>query len=157
MTDFFEETFSDLDKFYPGSKRKRREVVKVEKPVTSWEDNFFEKSLPNGNVIQMYTLGSLAKALERPTKTVRYWVLQGVLPVSPYRLPNKIGKDGKEHAGRRLYSKAMVLATVELFVKTGLFGVNPIDWSLHRGLVDKIAEAWENIRAEEMQTNDKGK
>jgi hypothetical protein len=103
----------------------------------------------------MYTLGSLAKALGRPTKTVRYWVENGILPTSPYRLPSKQGANGAVYAGRRLYSKAMVEATVELFDKARLLGTVRIEWSLHRSLVDKIAEAWETIRAEEMQNNDK--
>jgi hypothetical protein len=43
----------------------------------------------------------------------------------------------------------MIDVTVELFKKAGLFEENPIDWSNHRNLSDKIAEAWETIRAEE--------
>jgi hypothetical protein len=151
--DFFEETFADLEKFYPGSRRKRREVVEKAPTISSWEDEFFKKILPNGKEVQMYTLGSLAKALGRSTKTVRFWVEEGKLPTSPYRLPSKVGKNGKEYAGRRLYSKAMVDATVEIFSKAGLLGIDRVDWVLHRKLVDKIAEAWETIRAEEMQNN----
>lgn len=154
MTDFIEETFGGLDTYYPGSKRKRREPVVSAPKETSWESDFFEKALPNGRQIQMYTLGSLAKALGRPTKTVRYWVENGILPTSPYRLPSKQGANGQVYAGRRLYSKAMVETTVELFAKAGLLGTVRIEWSLHRSLVDKIAEAWENIRAEEMQNNE---
>lgn len=153
MSDFIEETFGGLDTFYPGSKRKRREPEVSASKDTSWEDDAFEKVLPNGKKIQMYTLGSLAKALGRPTKTVRYWVENSILPTSPYRLPSKPGANGKVYAGRRLYSKAMVEATVGLFIKAGLLGIDRIEWSSHRGLVDKIAEAWENIRAEEMQNN----
>jgi hypothetical protein len=154
VTDFIEETFGGLDTYYPGSKRKRREPAVSAPKETSWEADSFEKTLPNGRQIQMYTLGSLAKALGRPTKTVRYWVENGILPTSPYRLPSKQGANGQVYAGRRLYSKAMVEATVELFAKAGLLGTVRIEWSLHRSLVDKIAEAWENIRAEEMQNNE---
>jgi len=150
--DFIDETFAGLDTYYPGSKRKRREVPEKAATISSWEDEYFKKTLPNGLELQMYTLGSLAKALDRPTKTVRFWVEDGKLPVSPYRMPSKVGKNGKEYAGRRLYSKAMVNATVEIFAKAGLLGLDRVDWVLHRKLVDKIAEAWETIRAEEMQT-----
>ena len=152
-SDFFDETFGDLETFYPGSKRKRREVPEHMPTHLSWEDDFFKKTLPNGRELQMYTLGSLAKALHRPTKTVRFWVEDGKLPTSPYRLPTKVGKNGKEYAGRRLYSKAMVEVTVEIFAKAGLLGMDRVDWTLHRKLVDKIAEAWETIRAEEMKNN----
>jgi hypothetical protein len=149
--DFFDETFADLEKFYPGSKRKRRDVVDKSPTITDWEDEFFKKILPNGKEVQMYTLGSVAKALGRSTKTLRAWMEEGKLPTSPYRLPSKVGKNGKEYAGRRLYSKAMVDATVEIFAKAGLLEIDRVDWVLHRKLVDKIAEAWETIRAEEMQ------
>ncbi len=154
MSDFIEETFADLDNFYPGSKRKRREAPEPVVKDTGWEDEYFEKFLPNGEKVQMYTLGSLAKALERPTKTVRYWVENGQLPTSPYRLPSKVGANGKVYVGRRLYSKAMILATVEIFARAGLLGTDRVDWSTHRNLGDKIAEAWDKIRAEEMQVNE---
>jgi hypothetical protein len=100
----------------------------------------------------MYTLGSLAKALGRSTKTMRQWLDKGILPSSPYRLPSKQGANGKEYAGRRLYSKEMVEATVVIFANAGLMDTDRVDWSIHRNLVDKIAEAWETIRAKEMQT-----
>jgi hypothetical protein len=57
--DFIEETFSELDAFYPGSKRKRRKPV-PEKPtveVVPWEDEYFEKFI-NGQKVKLYTLGS---------------------------------------------------------------------------------------------------
>ena len=151
--DFFDETFADLDAFYPNSKRKRREAPAPVEKLTSWEDDYFDKTLPNGNVVQMYTIGSLAKAINRPTKTVRFWIEQGHLPTSPYRLPDKVGKNGKVYAGRRLYSKAMVEAVVEAFISAGLFNTNRVEWSLHRSLVDKIAEAWDTIRTQELQIN----
>lgn len=154
MTDFIEETFGDLDKFYPGSKRKRKEPVVREVKVTSWETNFFKKTLPNGRELQMYTLGSLAKALNRSTKVVRFWTEQGTLPLSPYRLPSKPGKNGQMYAGRRLYSKAMVEAAVEIFANAGILHLTRVEWSVHRNLSDKIAEAWDKIRAEETKEND---
>lgn len=152
--DFIDKTFADLDAYYPGSKRKRREppAPKVVEPST-WEDEYFEKYLPNGEKVQMYTLGSLAKALGRSTKGLRLWMEEGKFPTSPYRLPATTGKNGKEYAGRRLYSKRMVEAAVEIFQSAGLIGLDRIDWSTHRNLGDKITEAWETIRAEEMKTN----
>jgi hypothetical protein len=153
MNDFIDQTFSELDAYYPGSKRKRREpAAPKEKPFSDWEDEFFEKTLPNGEKVNMYTLGSLAKALNRSTKTLRLWMDEGKLPTSPYRLPSTTGKNGKEYAGRRLYSKRMVEATVEIFASSGLLDTDRVDWSLHRNLGDKIAEAWDKIRADEMKT-----
>lgn len=156
MSDFIDKTFADLDSYYPGSKRKRREPAapKVSEEPSGWEDEFFEKYLPNGEKVQMYTLGSLAKALGKSTKALRLWMEEGKFPTSPYRLPATVGKNGKEYAGRRLYSRRMVEAAVEIFSTAGLMGVSRIDWSLHRNLGDKIAEAWETIRAHELKTTD---
>ena len=151
--DFIDRTFADLDEFYPGSKRKRRDAAPAKSPVISdWESNYFEKYLPNGEKVQMYTLGSLALAINRSVKTLRAWMDQGKFPTSPYRLPSKIGKNGEEYAGRRLYTKPMVEAVIEIFAKAGLLENDRVDWTIHRNLGDKIAEAWESIRANEINT-----
>lgn len=152
--DLFDQLFPGLDDYYPNSKRKRKApVVKEVKIDRSWEDEFFLKTLPNGNEVQMYTIGTLAKALERPTKTVRFWITEGYLPTSPYRLPDTVGSNGKVYQGRRLYSKAMVEAAIEILASAGLLGTVRVDWKIHRNLSDKIAEAWTQIRAEETKTN----
>jgi len=150
--DFIDDMFGELDVYYPGSKRKRKEPV--EKPVldTSWEKDSFEKTLPNGRQLEFYTIGSLAKALNRTIPTLRQWMQREKLPQSPYRLPSKLDKNGKVIEGRRLYSKAMVEITVEMFTKAGLLNADRIDWDTHRNLTSKIAEAWESIRAEENKT-----
>ena len=151
--DFIDKTFAGLDDFYPGSKRKRREPApaKVVHEV-DWESNYFEKYLPNGEKVQMYTLGSVALAINRSVKTLRAWMDHGKFPTSPYRLPSKTGKNGEEYAGRRLYTKPMVEAVVEIFAKAGLLENDRVDWVVHRNLGDKIAEAWETIRANEINT-----
>lgn len=150
--DFIEDMFSELDAYYPGSKRKRREPApKVELDI-SWEKDFFEKTLPNGRQLKFYTIGSLAKALNSTIPTLRQWMQRNKLPESPYRLPSKVDKRGKVVEGRRLYSKEMVDVTVDLFSKAGLLGSDRINWTLHQSLTSKIAEAWETIRAKENNT-----
>jgi hypothetical protein len=154
MSNAFDEIFAELDAYYPGSKRKRREPAPARViDASSWETEFYEKYLPNGKLIKMYTLGSLAKALNRSVKTLRFWIEEGNIPASPYRLPSTTGTNGKVYAGRRLYSKAMVEVTVEIFAKARILTTNRVDWTVHRTLSDKLAEAWETIRAEEMKTN----
>jgi hypothetical protein len=74
---------------------------------------------------------------------------RGKLPSSPYRLPSNTTKDGKEILGSRIYSKAMIKIAVELFAKSGILDAERVNWNTHRTLSDKIAEAWETIRAEE--------
>ena len=148
--DFFEETFSELDTFYPGSKRKRRKS-KLEKPtveVVPWEDEFFEKFI-GGNKLMLYTLGSLAKAMNRSPKTLRKWMEDGKFPESPYRMPDIVGKNGKTYLGRRLYSKAMVEAVVKIYTSAGLLHADKVELSTHRNLGDKITEVWNEIRTTE--------
>jgi hypothetical protein len=155
MTDFFEETFADLDEFYPNSKRKRRVFVAPEpKAINEWDSRPFIKTLPNGRDIEMFTLNSLAVALNRPVHTLRMWMNVGHLPSAPYRLPAKPDKNGKDRAGRRLYSRAMIDAAVEVFQKANILTASRVEWTLHQQVTIDLAEAWNSIRASETQTNE---
>ena len=150
--DLIDSTFSDLDEYYPGSKRKRKKSVPKKPeivPDDSWDSKPFMKTLPNGNEVEMFTIGALASALGRPVITIRTWIKEGYLPASPYRLPAKKDINGEDHQGRRLYSRAMVEKTIELFASAGLLHIKRIEWPLHRQLSNEIAEAWNNIRATE--------
>jgi hypothetical protein len=153
--DFIESSFADLDVFYPGSKRKRREPKVVETRESQlWDSRPYLKTLPNGREIEMFTVGALANALGRPFITIRKWNEEGYLPSSPYRLPTKKNKNGDDHKGRRLYSRAMIETAVELFDKAGLLNVKRIEWSLHQKLVKELAEAWTNILAQETKNQE---
>jgi hypothetical protein len=152
--DFIDKAFAGLEDYYPGSKRKRREKPKPEiTPKADWDSRSYDKTLPNGKTVQMYTIGSLADALGRPVITLRLWMKEGHLPASPYRLPAIIDKSGNTREGRRLYTKAMIEAAVEIFGKAGLLEKSRVDWKLHRHLTREIDEAWTNIRA--LETTEK--
>lgn len=154
--DFIEKAFSDLDEFYPGSKKKRKAVVKKEPEITSslnWDANPTKRTLPNGKDVELFLIGSLAAALGRPIITIRSWIKEGYLPSAPYRLPVKKDINGKDHQGRRLYSRAMIEAAIELFDKAGILETKRIDWSQHQRLSNEVAEAWSNIRADETNSN----
>ena len=154
--DLIDSTFADLDSYYPGSKRKRKPVVAKQpetKLDTAWDSNPVKKTLPNGRDLEMFTIGALAAAVGRPVISVRAWIKQGYLPASPYRLPTKKDVNGKDHAGRRLYSRAMVEKLVEILDKAGLLQVKRIEWPLHRQVSLDIAEAWSQIRANENNEN----
>jgi hypothetical protein len=154
--DLIDSTFADLDSYYPGSKRKRKPVV-VKKPEievdTNWDSKPVKKTLPNGRDLEMFTIGALAAAVGRPVVSVRAWIKEGYLPASPYRLPTKKDVNGKDHAGRRLYSRAMVEKLVEILDKAGLLHIKRIEWPLHRQVSLDIAEAWGQIRANENNEN----
>jgi len=91
--DIIDSVIADLDNFYPGSKRKRRvtEEPKVKEEV-SWDANPQIKPLPDGRDIELFTVGALAQALNRPFITIRTWNQKGYLPTPPYRLPTKKNK-----------------------------------------------------------------
>ena len=148
--DFIDSMFADLDDFYPGSKRKRKEAPKKEE-VTSiaWDLNPTKRTLPNGKDVEMFTIGALANALNRPIITLRKWIKEGHLPSSPYRLPTTKNRYGGDHQGKRLYSRAMVEAAIELFAHAGVLTTKRIDWSKHKGLSNDLLSTWNKIRENE--------
>lgn len=150
--DLIDSMFSDVDQYYPGSKRKRKPVVAKKPEVEldlNWDAKPIKKTLPNGRDLEMFTIGAIAAALGRPVITLRAWIKEGYLPAAPYRLPSTKNVNGKEHQGRRLYSRAMVERVVEILRTAGLLEVKRIEWSLHRQVSIDIAEAWMQIRADE--------
>jgi len=151
MKDFIEDAFSALDEFYPGSKRKRKEKAapKEVAEIKSWDARPYFKTMPNGQDMELFTLGALADALGRPIITVRHWIKVGHLPTSPYRLPTKPNKNGDPHQGRRLYSRAQIEAAIKIFDEAGLLHEGRVEWSYHQQVTKDIAEAWDKLRVEE--------
>lgn len=152
--DLIDLLFSDPDEYYPGSKRKRRAVATPtakEKVDVAWDSRPYKKTLPNGKDIELFTVGALAAALGRPFVSVKLWNQKGYLPTPPYRLPTKPNKNGEEHKGRRLYSRAMVEKTVEIFNSSGLLGIARIEWANYHYVTVEIAEAWIAIKSTETQ------
>ena len=153
MTDKIDNFLSDLDDYYPNSKRKRRvKEEKINKKDSDWTINPIKKTLPNGRDMEFYTIGALAVALGRPLVTIRYWMKEGYLPAPSYRLGDKTDATGKEIKGRRLYSRAQIDVAVELFGKAGFLNKTRIQWPNHQ-LTDAITEAWSSIRAEETKNH----
>lgn len=156
MEDLIEEMFSAVDNYYPGSKRKRRETEKTAPTVKeekTWDSSPRITTMPNGQDMELFTLGALADALGRPVITVRDWVRKSYLPTAPYRLPAVNNKNGDPHNGKRLYSRAMIDSAVEIFGKAGLLGETRVEWSSHRQVTEDIATVWNNIRIEELNNN----
>ena len=145
--DFIDQTFGDL--FYPNSKRKRREPEVKEVKESHWDKHPRSTSLPNGKEIDLFTIGALSQALGRPVVTLKLWMNEGHLPTSPYRLPTKTDKLGRERQGRRLYSRSMIESAISIFTKFGVLHVKRIDWVKYREVTEEIAKAWEQSLAEE--------
>ena len=153
MEDQVDKFFSGLDDFYPGSKKKRRPVDLNAKPKKvkeegSWDTNPQVKKLPNGNVVELYSAGSLCQALGRPIVTLRLWERKGYIPRAPYRLKSII-VDGVKKPGWRMYSRAMIESTVKIFNSRGLLDSPRIDWNRYPDMSIELAESWKAIHDQE--------
>lgn len=131
--------FSGLqDEFYPGSRLKRRESREVRqerqaveraeaKDKESWDARPWTKHvrLPDGRQIdlEMFPIGSLAKAMHRDSVTMRAWIRKGWLPKAKYMTPPLAGTRG--NAGRRLWSRAQIEGIISIAEEEGLLNENP--------------------------------
>jgi len=153
MEDQVDKFFGGLDDYYPGSKKKRRPVDPNAKPKKvkeegSWDANPQVKKLPNGNVVELYSAGSLCQALGRPIVTLRLWERKGYIPRAPYRLKSII-VDGVKKPGWRMYSRAMIEETVRIFQSGGLLASPRIDWNRYADMSIELAESWKVIHDQE--------
>lgn len=151
MNEEVDRLFSALDEYYPGSKKKRRESnpdVPVRKPVSSWDSEPQLKTLPNGKSIELFSAGAMALALNRPLVTLRLWERKGYIPRAPYRLKSMI-VDGVKKPGWRMYSRAIVEATIESFQSRGLLGAPRVDWNRYPDLSIELMEKWGKIHTQE--------
>ena len=148
--DLIDEFFSEMDEYYPGSKRKRREIKEKPKPqeTKTWDSRPYVKPL-NGKDVEFFTIGALAEALGRPIITIRYWIDNGYIPTSTYKMPSTIDKNGDKRQGRWLYTRAMIDSAVDVFTRNGLRDVVRIDWSKNKQVSQALAEAWSNLRITE--------
>lgn len=151
--DKIDELFSGMDDFYPGSKKKRRAVdpnvkPKVVKNKESWDSNPQVKKLPNGNVVELYSAGSLCLALGRPIVTIRLWERKGYIPRAPYRLKSII-VNGVKKPGWRMYSKSIIETTIKSFESRGLLEAPRIDWNRYPDLSTELVDSWKKIHDQE--------
>jgi hypothetical protein len=129
--------FSDIEEYYPGSKKKRREsrearqkrqsAERIEaKNRESWDARPWRKHVRlDGREmdLDMFPIGSLAKALHRDSVTVRAWIRKGWLPKAKYTTPAIAGTRG--NAGRRLWSRAQIEGIMTIAKEEGLLNENP--------------------------------
>lgn len=148
--DLIDNMFSNLEEFYPGSRHKRREATPPPPPKAevAWDSKVYKKTLPSGKDVELFTIGALADALGRPIITVRHWTKEGHIPPSPYRLPTTKNKNGDDHKGRRLYTRSMIEAAIQIFTEAGLMDNTRIDWVHHRLVAVKLNETWQKLRNE---------
>ena len=155
MQDKIDDLWNNLDDYYPGSKRKRREPnPEVEKRRAakaaegSWDESPMIKLLPNGKQLELFSAGAFAAALGRPLVTIRLWERRGWIPRAPYRL--KSGTlNGKKVPGWRMYSRAIVEATLQSFRSRDLLEAPRIEWDQHHDLTIELVETWDRIHTNE--------
>lgn len=132
-----------IQEFYPGSKTPRREAVVVvdEAPQLAWDAKPILRTI-RGREVEFFTIGSLAQALNRAVVSIRLWEKKGYIPKAPYRLPDH--KGGK---GDRLYTRAIIEATVKAFEERDLLAPRTrIRWEGdHKDLTIHLTEKWDYL------------
>lgn len=156
MPDVIDKMFGEVGEFYPGSKKKRRpksgEQKKVNNEKELWQEKPQIKKLPNGKVVELYSVGALSVALGRPLVTLRLWERKGYIPRAPYRL-RSVGVGEKKRPGNRMYSRAIIESTIKSFQSRGLLEAPRIDWNRFPDLSIELLENWTEIHKKET-TND---
>lgn len=127
--------FDDLPEapYWPGKTPPRN------KPSTKDSPNASSSKLngARGKVYRMggvdrefFTIGEVARALNRKPVTIRSWEQRGWIPKVKYRTPAPAGEQipGKPSKGRRLYSKAQVEFLVEAVAKFHLDHSKLANW-----------------------------
>lgn len=141
--------FEGLDRV-PGSKQKRRESnpkadvrrQKALQEVAAWDTNPLVKSF-QGKEVELFTVSSLALALEKEIVTIRLWERKGYIPIAPYRLRSKT-LNGKKVNGNRVYTRALIEITIEEFQKRGLLGSARVEWGQHHDLTEALVQRWKD-------------
>ena len=99
-------------------------------------------------MVELFSAGAFALALGRPLVTVRLWERKGYIPRAPYRLKSML-VDGVKKPGWRMYSRTMIVATLEAFEARGLIEAPRIDWNRHNDLSIELMETWKRIHDQE--------
>lgn len=143
--------FADLQ-YKPGSKQKRRDVNPKAPRKKSYEEDAWD-STPiikrlGGEDVEVFTIGALAKALEKSIISIRSWEKKGYIPRAPYRLRSK-SLNGQKVGGNRVYTRVLIEIAIEEFSKRGLLGTARVEWSQHEDLTIAILSRWKDQTANE--------
>lgn len=139
--------FEGLDRV-PGSKQKRREPSELSEKrkkkangeSNGWDADPIIKSV-KGVETELFTIGSLALALEKEIVTIRLWEKKGYIPGAPYRLRSK-NLNGKKVLGNRVYTRRLIEIAIEEFTSRGLLGAARVEWKKHEDLTDALVRRW---------------
>lgn len=150
--------FQGLDKA-PGSRHARREDTpdaqkkraRAFGETNGWDEDPTIRTL-NGIETELFTVGALAKALEKSIVTIRLWEKNGYIPIAPYRLRSK-ELNGQKVQGNRVYTRALIEIAVEEFEKRGLIGSARVEWKQLSDLTDVLVYRWREAVASAKTSN----
>jgi hypothetical protein len=142
--------FEGLDRA-PGSKQKRRDPNAISEKrrkqafdeSNGWDETPITK-LVKGVETELFTIGALAKALEKEIVTIRLWEKKGYIPGAPYRLRSK-SLNGKKVSGNRVYTRDLIEIAIEEFKRRGLIGSARVEWKQHSDLTTVLVERWKEV------------
>jgi DNA-binding transcriptional MerR regulator len=97
----------------------------------------------NGKELEMFTIGELAKRLDRQLQTLRKWETLGVIPQATYR----------SGTNRRLYTKNQIESIVHLVKKYRIKQGQPIPQEFKDEVADAFREATQKDFEEEPTTS----
>lgn len=126
--------FAGLGQYYPGS-REVRQTVPASRPLAVEEVDLLGEGTMmtvRGREVEFFTIGQVARAINRKAGTLRAWEDKGILPESGYV---KRGKDPR--GDRRLYSRDQAEGIVRLAKACGV-----MDADSRRPLHDFKAWVW---------------
>lgn len=121
------------------------------KPETSWEAKPRKYKIKGQEELkELFTVGDLAKALDRTPATIRRWETLGIIPRSRIRSPKPRGEQvpGKEIRGHRLYSRGQIQLILQVAHEEGIFvrpanPNTPVNYTEFTRLVrENWLEAW---------------
>lgn len=113
----WENRFSDLPEYYPGSsKRIQRDAEEPQSEPAAWDAT--PRTYEFGGVhYEFYSIGDLAAALQKRPVTIRLWESRGYIP-KPLRAPAKI-----QDMRQRIYSRAQIDGIVRIAAEEGILHV----------------------------------
>lgn len=97
----------------------------------------------NGEDRTFFSVGDLAKCLNRQPVTIRMWEQRGWIPKATYRTPTPKGQQipGKTLKGRRLYSLEQVEFLMDALERFKINDPNQANWDAFR---QHIKDKWPN-------------
>lgn len=76
-----------------------------------------------GELVDFFGIGVMARGVGRSTGTVRRWIIEGLMPETPYRTPSR--SPCSQH---RMWTRESVLQTADSVRELGLTGRRPQSW-----------------------------